>query len=114
MLPDNSKNRYSKDKARKGDTQSLNKAIGVTTTEESNVDQQQTNGEDGSSIIVGHSALQNRYESGGANITSDTEAAKASQKMYKTTASIIVDQSNQANQTNTSFVPGGGNDSPLS
>ena len=85
-------NRYkSKDMQRKGDTKSLSKAIGVTTGSESKEVSPRISENEEGVVNLGPSSLKNRYESG-PSITSDTEHAKASQKMYKTTTPIMVDK----------------------
>ena len=95
-----------KDRARKGDTKSMNKAIPITSTDESlsNIDRSVSpkNGEFESDgvVILAPSSMKNRYESA-PSATSDTEQAKASQKLYKTDVGIMAEEprTNQPNST---------------
>ena len=82
-----------KDKARKGDTKMLNKAVGLLTDKESTVTfEEKSRFEERSSthklasqnesqtdavdmVVVDPPGMINKYESGGQSITTDTEAA---------------------------------------
>ena len=80
-------NRYkSKDKQRKGDTKSLNKAVGVTTNSESKGASPRISDNEDGAVITATSGLKNRYDSG------PSIAEQEKQKMYKTTTPIMADK----------------------